>query len=49
MDPRGKVAVVSGGNSGLGRGGVERLLAEGATVVSLDLAGEAVPGADFVA
>ncbi len=48
MNPRGKVAVVSGGNSGLGRGGVERLLSDGATVVSLDVAGEAAPGAGFV-
>lgn len=48
MDPAGKVAVVSGGNSGLGEGGVKRLLAAGATVVSLDLGGEAPAGADFV-
>lgn len=38
MDPQGKVAPVSGGNSGLGQGAVERLLAAGATVVLLDLA-----------
>jgi NAD(P)-dependent dehydrogenase (short-subunit alcohol dehydrogenase family) len=48
MDPQGKVAVVSGGNSGLGEGGVKRLLAAGATVVSLDVAGDAPDGADFV-
>jgi len=48
MDPSGKVAVVSGGNSGLGEGGVRRLLAAGATVVSLDSAGKAPLGADFV-
>jgi len=48
MDPAGKVAVVSGGNSGLGEGGVKRLLAAGATVVSLDLPGEAPEGADYV-
>jgi NAD(P)-dependent dehydrogenase (short-subunit alcohol dehydrogenase family) len=48
MDPAGKVAVVTGGNSGLGEGGVKRLLALGATVVSLDLGGEAPGSADFV-
>jgi len=48
MDPAGKVAVVSGGNSGLGEAGVKRLLAAGATVVSLDLPGEAPEGADYV-
>jgi len=48
MDPAGKLAVVSGGNSGLGQGGVVRLLAAGATVVSLDVGGEAPAGADFV-
>jgi NAD(P)-dependent dehydrogenase (short-subunit alcohol dehydrogenase family) len=42
MDPRGKVAVVTGGNSGLGAGAAKRLLAEGAQVVCLD-------GASFVA
>ncbi|MXO58981.1 SDR family oxidoreductase [Altererythrobacter salegens] len=48
MDPQGKIAVVSGGNSGLGEGGVKRLLEAGATVVSLDVAGTAPDGADFV-
>src|SRR6187551_1979955 len=48
MDPAGKVAIVSGGNSGLGEGGVKRLLAAGATVVSLDVGGEAPAGAGFV-
>jgi NAD(P)-dependent dehydrogenase (short-subunit alcohol dehydrogenase family) len=48
MDPAGKIAVVSGGNSGLGAGGVKRLLAAGAKVVSFDLPGEAPDGADFV-
>ena len=48
MDPSGKVAVVSGGNSGLGEGAVRRLLAAGATAVSLDLSGDAPEGADFV-
>ncbi|WP_305096858.1 SDR family NAD(P)-dependent oxidoreductase [Croceibacterium aestuarii] len=48
MDPQGKVAVVSGGNSGLGEGGVKRLLADGATVVSLDVAGAAPEGAETI-
>jgi NAD(P)-dependent dehydrogenase (short-subunit alcohol dehydrogenase family) len=48
MDPNGKVALVSGGNSGLGEGGVKRLLAAGSTVVSLDVAGEPPQGADFI-
>ena len=48
MDPTGKVALVSGGNSGLGEGAVKRLLAAGATVVALDVGGDAPVGADFV-
>jgi len=48
MDPKGKVVVVTGGNSGLGAGAAERLLADGAIVVSLDVAGDAPAGADFV-
>jgi NAD(P)-dependent dehydrogenase (short-subunit alcohol dehydrogenase family) len=48
MDPAGKVAVVTGGNSGLGAGAVARLVADGATVVSLDVAGEAPAGAQFI-
>ena len=48
MDPRGLVAVVTGGNSGLGQGAVRRLLADGASVVSLDIAGEAESGAHFI-
>lgn len=48
MDPSGKLAVVTGGNSGLGEGGVHRLLRAGATVVSLDLAGKPPTGADFI-
>lgn len=48
MDPKGKIAVVSGGNSGLGEGAAKGLLAAGATVVSLDLSGDAPAGADFV-
>jgi NAD(P)-dependent dehydrogenase (short-subunit alcohol dehydrogenase family) len=49
MDPAGKVAIVTGGNSGLGEATVQALLAAGAEVVSLDLAGEAPQGARFVA
>jgi NAD(P)-dependent dehydrogenase (short-subunit alcohol dehydrogenase family) len=48
VDPSGKVAIVTGGNSGLGEGGVHRLLRAGATVVSLDLAGKPPPGADLI-
>lgn len=48
MDPAGKVAVVTGGNSGLGEGAARHLLAAGATLVSLDVAGEPPAGADFV-
>jgi NAD(P)-dependent dehydrogenase (short-subunit alcohol dehydrogenase family) len=48
VDPNGKVAVVSGGNSGLGEGAVRRLLAAGATAVSLDVSGDAPEGAAFV-
>jgi NAD(P)-dependent dehydrogenase (short-subunit alcohol dehydrogenase family) len=48
MDPRGKLAVVTGGNSGLGEGAARRLLADGATVVSLDVAGQAPAGAQFI-
>ena len=48
MDPAGKVAIVTGGNSGLGAAGVRRLLAGGASVVSLDIGGDAPEGADFV-
>jgi len=48
MDPSGKLALVTGGNSGLGEGGVRRLLGAGATVVSLDRSGQPPMGADFV-
>lgn len=48
MDPRGKVAVVTGGNSGLGAGTAMRLLAGGARVVTLDVGGEAPEGATFI-
>lgn len=43
MDPAGKVAVVTGGNSGLGEGAALRLAAAGAKVVTLDRGG-AAPG-----
>ena len=36
MDPAGKVAVVTGGNSGLGEAAALRLAAVGAKVVTLD-------------
>lgn len=48
MDPAGKIAIVSGGNSGLGEGGVKALLAAGANVISLDVSGEAPEGAEFI-
>jgi NAD(P)-dependent dehydrogenase (short-subunit alcohol dehydrogenase family) len=48
MDPSGKLAVVTGGNSGLGEGAVHRLLRAGASVVSLDLTGKPPIGADFI-
>ena len=48
MDPAGKVAVVTGGNSGLGEATVRALVAAGAEVVSLDLAGGAPDGARFI-
>ena len=43
MDPAGKVAVVTGGNSGLGAAAALRLAAADATVVTLDRGG-AAPG-----
>lgn len=39
----GKVALVTGGASGIGRATVERLLAEGATVVAADVKRERWP------
>ena len=45
MDPAGKVAVITGGNSGLGEATVQTLLAAGAQVVTLDLAGTPPEGA----
>ena len=49
MDPAGKTAIVTGGNSGLGRATVEALLAAGARVVSFDIGGEAPAGAAGIA
>ncbi len=49
MDPAGKVALVTGGNSGLGEAAARQLLAAGATVVSLDRSGTPPPGVDFIA
>jgi NAD(P)-dependent dehydrogenase (short-subunit alcohol dehydrogenase family) len=48
MDPAGKIAVVTGGNSGLGEGAAKHLLTAGATVVSCDIGGEVPAGVDFV-
>ena len=48
MDPAGKTAVVTGGNSGLGEATVRALLAAGAEVISLDVAGAAPDGARFI-
>lgn len=49
MDPAGKVAVITGGNSGLGEATAQALLAAGARVISLDLAGNAPEGAQHIA
>lgn len=49
MDPAGKVAVITGGNSGLGEAVAMRLAARGATVVSLDRGGDAPAGATMIA
>ena len=48
MDPAGKVAVVTGGNSGLGEAAAKALLAAGAQVVTLDVAGTPPEGARCV-
>lgn len=49
MDPAGKVAVVTGGNSGLGEAAALRLAAGGAKVVTLDRGGSAPGGLRTVA
>lgn len=48
MNPAGKTAVVTGGNSGLGQATALALAAAGARVVSLDTGGEAPAGAEWV-
>jgi NAD(P)-dependent dehydrogenase (short-subunit alcohol dehydrogenase family) len=48
MDPAGKTAVVTGGNSGLGEAAARALLAAGAHVVTLDVRGAPPEGARFV-
>ena len=49
MDPSGKLAVITGGNSGLGAATAAALTARGCKVVSLDLGGDAPEGAEFIA
>lgn len=49
MDPAGKTAIVTGGNSGLGEAAVIMLLAQGARVISFDVGGEAPDGAEMIA
>jgi NAD(P)-dependent dehydrogenase (short-subunit alcohol dehydrogenase family) len=49
LDPAGKTAVVTGGNSGLGEATVHALLAAGVNVVSLDVSGGAPAGAEWIA
>jgi NAD(P)-dependent dehydrogenase (short-subunit alcohol dehydrogenase family) len=49
VDPAGKTAVVTGGNSGLGEASVRALLDAGARVVSLDVGGQAPAGAEWIA
>jgi NAD(P)-dependent dehydrogenase (short-subunit alcohol dehydrogenase family) len=48
MDPAGKVAIVTGGNSGLGEAAALRLTAAGASVVTLDRGGTAPEGATTI-
>lgn len=48
MDPQGKVAVVTGGNSGLGEAAALALAKAGATVVTLDVSGTAPVGETIV-
>ena len=49
MDPAAKVAVVTGGNSGLGEAAARKLAESGAAVVTLDRGGSAPDGATTVA
>ncbi|RKF20651.1 SDR family NAD(P)-dependent oxidoreductase [Altericroceibacterium spongiae] len=48
MESNGKLAIVTGGNSGLGEATAKALLAAGARVVTFDLDGTAPEGADFM-
>lgn len=48
MDPQGKVAVVTGGNSGLGEAAALALAKAGASVVTLDVSGAAPVGETIV-
>lgn len=48
MDPAGKVAIVTGGNSGLGDAAARRLMQAGAKVITLDRSGEAAFGAETI-
>src|SRR5690606_17566636 len=48
MDPAGKVAVVTGGNSGLGEAAALRLARAGARVVTFDRGGEAPAGTETI-
>jgi 3alpha(or 20beta)-hydroxysteroid dehydrogenase len=47
LEFQGKVVVVTGGNSGMGRGIVEAFVARGAKVVVGDVMGEPVPGVTY--
>ncbi len=49
MDPKGRLAVITGGNSGLGEATAQALMARGAKVVTLDLGGAAPAGAECIA
>jgi NAD(P)-dependent dehydrogenase (short-subunit alcohol dehydrogenase family) len=49
MDPAGKVAVVTGGNSGLGEAAALRLARAGAAVVTFDVGGSAPAGSKTIA
>lgn len=49
MDPAGRTAVVTGGNSGLGAATAQSLAAAGARVVSLDIGGTPPAGVEFTA
>ncbi len=48
MEISGKVAIVTGGNSGLGEATAKALLGEGARVISFDRAGAPPEGAQFI-